>query len=100
MMIVLAALSSLRLAAAVAAAGGPHAHAAPWTPGDAGRSACNAGFDHYPFCNSSLPLDDRVRDLIARIPDAAKLAMGAGVTQTPLSIFYHSVSIQNILSGV
>ena len=95
-MIVLAALS-LQLAAA----GGPHAHAAPcWTPGDAGRSACNAGFDHYPFCNSSLPLDDRVRDLIARIPDAAKLAVGGGVTQTPLSIFYYSVSIQNILSGV
>ena len=51
-----------------AAASGPQR----WTPGDAGRSACGAGFDHFPFCNASLALDARVLDLISRIPDSAK----------------------------
>ena len=32
-----------------------------------GKSACRAGHDHYPFCNTSLALDDRVRDLVSRI---------------------------------
>ena len=31
-----------------------------WTPGDAGRSACGIGFDHYPFCNASLDINSRV----------------------------------------
>ena len=42
------------------------------TTRDAGRSACLLGFDHYPFCDTSLPLDARVHDLVKRIPDAAK----------------------------
>eukprot|EP01052_Picozoa_sp_SAG31_P086031 SAG31_NODE_46618_length_253_cov_1.344156_1_plen_84_part_11 len=59
-------------AAALLARGGPAPHPQRWTPGDAGRSACHAGFDEFPFCNSSLPLALRVHDLIKRIPDAAK----------------------------
>lgn len=41
---------------------------------DAGVAACvvGGGYDHFPFCNTSLPLADRVRDLIGRIPDAVK----------------------------
>jgi len=31
-----------------------------------------AGHDHYPFCNTSMPLDDRVRDLVSRIKDVDK----------------------------
>jgi hypothetical protein len=41
---------------------------------DAGRSACvhgSKGAD-LPFCNTSLPIDDRVRDLISRIRTADK----------------------------
>lgn len=40
----------------------------------AGLTACvpGGGKDHFPFCNTSLSLDDRVRDLVARIPDAIK----------------------------
>ena len=34
--------------------------------------ACAAGFDHFPFCNTSLPIDTRVRDLISRINDSSK----------------------------
>ena len=32
-----------------------------------GASACIAPHDHYPFCDQSKPLDDRVSDLISRI---------------------------------
>ena len=32
-----------------------------------GASACVAPHDHYPFCDQSKPLDDRVSDLISRI---------------------------------
>lgn len=41
---------------------------------DAGVSACvvGGGFDHFPFCNVSLPLDARVHDLVSRIPVEAK----------------------------
>lgn len=41
---------------------------------DAGLSACvpGAGHDHYPFCDVSLPIDDRVNDLISRIDDSVK----------------------------
>lgn len=41
---------------------------------DAGVSACvpGAGYDHFPFCNTSMPLADRVHDLISRIPDGVK----------------------------
>jgi len=41
---------------------------------DAGVSACvpGAGYDHFPFCNASMSVDDRVRDLIARIADEDK----------------------------
>lgn len=34
--------------------------------------AKRAGHDHYPFCNTSLSLDDRVRDLVSRIKDEDK----------------------------
>jgi hypothetical protein len=39
-----------------------------------GVSACvvGGGFDHFPFCNVSLPLDARVHDLVSRIPLEAK----------------------------
>ena len=39
-----------------------------------GVSACvvGGGFDHFPFCNVSLPLDARVHDLVSRIPSEAK----------------------------
>eukprot|EP00937_MAST-01D_sp_MAST-1D-sp2_P002954 g2954.t1 len=34
--------------------------------------ACRPPHDGYPFCNASLPVDERVRDLIARIDDKDK----------------------------
>ena len=34
--------------------------------------ACGTGFNHFPFCNTSLARDDRVRDLVSRIADADK----------------------------
>ena len=34
--------------------------------------ACQPPHDKYPFCDTSLPLSDRVGDLISRIPDDAK----------------------------
>ena len=37
-----------------------------------GMYACEPGFDHFPFCNTSMSLDDRVHDLILRIPDEIK----------------------------
>lgn len=37
--------------------------------------ACLAGFDHYPFCNTSLLISDRVDDLVGRIQDADKPAV-------------------------
>lgn len=41
---------------------------------DAGVSACvpGGGYDHFPFCDVSLPIDDRVKDLVSRIDDADK----------------------------
>ena len=41
---------------------------------DAGVTACvpGKGFDHFPFCNRSLSIDERVKDLIKRIDDDAK----------------------------
>ena len=32
-----------------------------------GASACVAPHDHYPFCDQTKPLDERVSDLISRI---------------------------------
>jgi hypothetical protein len=42
--------------------------------GQPGITACAAGSgkDHFPFCNTSLPLDDRVWDLVNRINDSDK----------------------------
>eukprot|EP00041_Stephanoeca_diplocostata_P027569 m.760704 g.760704 ORF g.760704 m.760704 type:complete len:805 (-) comp23202_c0_seq2:335-2749(-) len=39
-----------------------------------GKTACvpGGGYDHFPFCNTSLSIDDRVRDLLGRIPDETK----------------------------
>ena len=71
----------LPLLLVLTAASGP----GKWTPGDAGMSACNPPHDHYPFCNTSLSIDDRVLDLISRIPDSAKpnllTARGRGAGQ-------------------
>jgi hypothetical protein len=41
---------------------------------DSGVTACvpGEGFDHYPFCNTSLSIDQRVADLVKRIDDEAK----------------------------
>ena len=41
---------------------------------DAGVTACvpGKGFDHFPFCNTSLSIDQRVTDLIGRIDDTDK----------------------------
>lgn len=39
---------------------------------DAGVSACRSGKDHFPFCNTSLSTEARVKDLLTRIPDHAK----------------------------
>lgn len=43
----------------------------------AGRTACvpGSGKENFPFCNVSLPIDDRVRDLISRIPNSVKPAL-------------------------
>ena len=41
-----------------------------------GLAACAAPpHDAYPFCNISLSLDDRIRDLLPRIADADKPAL-------------------------
>ena len=37
-----------------------------------GTAACGVGFDHFPFCNTSLALDERVWDLVKRIPESKK----------------------------
>ena len=42
---------------------------------DTGTSACRPPHDTLPFCNSSLPLDTRVWDLVRRIKDADKPAL-------------------------
>ena len=44
------------------------------TRGQPGLTACvpGGGKDHFPFCNTSLPIDERVWDLVARIPDSIK----------------------------
>ena len=41
---------------------------------DSGVSACvpGGGFDHFPFCNTSMAIDERVMDLVKRIDDSAK----------------------------
>eukprot|EP00036_Acanthoecidae_sp_10tr_P008588 CAMPEP_0182919026 /NCGR_PEP_ID=MMETSP0105_2-20130417/2424_1 /TAXON_ID=81532 ORGANISM="Acanthoeca-like sp., Strain 10tr" /NCGR_SAMPLE_ID=MMETSP0105_2 /ASSEMBLY_ACC=CAM_ASM_000205 /LENGTH=784 /DNA_ID=CAMNT_0025056151 /DNA_START=43 /DNA_END=2397 /DNA_ORIENTATION=+ len=56
----------MALAAALMAVAGARAQS--------GLTACvpGGGKDHFPFCNTSLPLDDRVRDLVSRIPDEIK----------------------------
>ena len=41
----------------------------------ADKIACLPPHDHYPFCNQSLPLDDRVHNLISLIPDNIKAAL-------------------------
>ena len=40
-----------------------------------GVVACQPGFDHFPFCNSSMPLAERVHDLVARIKDEVCFAV-------------------------
>ena len=39
-----------------------------------GASACvsGGGHDHYPFCNRTLALEERVADLVRRIPNYSK----------------------------
>ena len=32
-----------------------------------GLAACQPGFDHFPFCDTALAVDDRVHDLVRRI---------------------------------
>ena len=77
----MAMLLPAQAASSVSAGAGRHG-TQRWTPGDAGRSACGQGYDHFPFCNASLDLDERVADLVQRIPMAAKpnllTARGAG----------------------
>lgn len=34
----------------------------------AGWRACTGNFSHFPFCDTSLPLEARVNDLVGRIP--------------------------------
>ena len=34
--------------------------------------ACRPPHDTYPFCNRSLPVSERVADLVARVPDEDK----------------------------
>eukprot|EP00937_MAST-01D_sp_MAST-1D-sp2_P001941 g1941.t1 len=48
--------------------------ALPFAQAQVGLSACvpGAGFDHFPFCNVSLPVDARVHDLVGRIDDKLK----------------------------
>eukprot|EP00729_Bicosta_minor_P018335 gene18335-2827_t len=40
--------------------------------GQAGEVACKSGFDHFPFCNTSMAIEDRVHDLVSRIKDEDK----------------------------
>ena len=44
---------------------------------DAGKTACipGGGHDHYPFCDRNLTIDERVKDLINRIPNSSKANM-------------------------
>ena len=39
-----------------------------------GLAACepHSSHDHYPFCNTSLPLNERVHDLVGRIHESDK----------------------------
>lgn len=37
-----------------------------------GLKACEPGFDHFPFCDTKLELDERVRDLVKRIDASVK----------------------------
>jgi hypothetical protein len=50
----------------------PPPHPSPPPPVSPPVWACAAGFDHFPFCNASLSIDQRVEDLIGRINDSAK----------------------------
>lgn len=45
---------------------------APPLPPSPPQWACAAGFDHFPFCNASLTINQRVIDLISRINDSSK----------------------------
>ena len=44
----------------------------PTTFAQPAKYACNPPHDRYPFCNTSLTIDVRVHDLIARIPNSIK----------------------------
>ena len=44
----------------------------PAMTADPALFGCVAPHDTYPFCNTSLPVEDRVRDLISRIDDKVK----------------------------
>ena len=39
---------------------------------DSGVSACRPPHDKYPFCDKKLSIDERVKDIIKRIPDSSK----------------------------
>ena len=39
---------------------------------DSGVSACRKPHDHYSFCDTKLSIDERVKDIIKRIPDSSK----------------------------
>ena len=41
-------------------------------PGPPSPYACGKGFDHFPFCDVSLPVEQRVADLVGRINDTDK----------------------------
>ena len=45
---------------------------APAPPPGPPQWACRTEFDHFPFCNASLSIDQRVEDLISRINDTSK----------------------------
>ena len=59
-------LPSIALLAHLALASGSRSEPKPLTP------ACSKPFDSFPFCNTSLSVDDRIEDLLKRIPDETK----------------------------
>ena len=61
------------------------------TAAQAGLSACvpGGGHDHYPFCDTTLSIDERVKDIVARIHDEAQIGMSAqDVTNTRFVYLY------------
>jgi hypothetical protein len=67
--------------------------------------ACTGNYSHFPFCNASMSLDERINDLLSRIPDERKPDVLTARNPTPFesigvpTYYWGTNCIQSVENG-